>query len=107
MEILFMLLVAAVSLLLSVALPIAALLRASRLSSEVAALRSRLAAIEEHLRELSASHGRPATTRPRSYLLLCPCRRRSPTRQSRCRRQSAAAMRLDPVPGPPVRPPGS
>src|SRR5215213_1702514 len=62
MEILFMLLVAAVSLLLSVALPMAALLRAFRLSSEVAALRSRLAAIEEHLRELSASHGRPAPT---------------------------------------------
>src|SRR4051794_35843603 len=62
MEILFMLLVAAVSLLLSVALPIAALLRASRLSSEVGALRSRLAAIEEHLRELSSAHGRPATT---------------------------------------------
>src|SRR5215203_2721197 len=62
MEILFMLLVAAVSLLLSVALPMAALLRASRLSSEVAALRSRLASIEEHLRELSWAPGRPATT---------------------------------------------
>src|SRR4051794_21872745 len=65
MEILVLLLVASASLLLSVALPIVAFIRSARVSSEVAALRGRLAAIEEHLHEVTVaqrSPGAPAVT---------------------------------------------
>jgi uncharacterized membrane protein len=57
MEIL-LLLVASASL-LAVLLPVVALLRAARVASDIALLRARVAAIEEHIRALTASHAVP------------------------------------------------
>ena len=55
MEIVIILLIASASLLVTLVLPIVTFLRLLRMSSDVAALRSRLAALEEHLRELTAA----------------------------------------------------
>jgi uncharacterized membrane protein len=60
MGILIVLLVGSASLLLTIALPVVSFLRASRVAAENAALRARIAAIEEHLRQLAAAQHPPA-----------------------------------------------
>ena len=55
MAIVTVLLIASASLLVTLVLPIVTFVRVLRVSSDVAALRSRLAALEEHLRQLTAA----------------------------------------------------
>src|SRR5215213_9109449 len=64
MTIFFGLMAVLVWLLITFVLPVLAFLRASRAASDSAALRSRVAALEAHLRDLSAASVRPAAATP-------------------------------------------